>query len=338
MPKIKPAKLKLFGRKVFVTPQLAIVVGVVTLGAWYFIANSLAANNYTVRFVLFCVDKCSNSTTTLDKYAKEVQSYYQKQLGKTFTLEKTTSFVATKTLKEYLCYKNTSCSNQLLSVHNYIQSSSLNSATKKTVAYLDFRAGNTYCGYGGGSIATINRGASGCSNPGAVMAHELGHVYGLGHTTDSSNIMYAQCLYTKGYGCSFNSSQKSSIQKSPWFGGSTGGSISGSGGSVKCPGALGDKTKAHPLTKEGDKTECTKHVQYMLNKIYAWRVAAKTSLGGLIPQSVNGAFGGITKNNVKAYQKTKGLSATGVVDTATWDAIHTSCAYVNSHPKGSIKC
>jgi peptidoglycan hydrolase-like protein with peptidoglycan-binding domain len=55
--------------------------------------------------------------------------------------------------------------------------------------------------------------------------------------------------------------------------------------------------------------------------------AVKTLQRGLGGLTVDGVFGALTEGRVKSLQKSKGLSQTGVVDRATWDAVE-----LRAHP------
>ncbi len=84
----------------------------------------------------------------------------------------------------------------------------------------------------------------------------------------------------------------------------------GSQGLVK-DGIVGPKTwgKLNVAVKEGDKSDAVKGVQSQLTTNHE------------IPTTVDGDFGPTTKKNVTAFQKARGLDATGKVDAATWQLL-----------------
>ncbi|GGO46144.1 peptidoglycan-binding domain-containing protein [Streptomyces lasiicapitis] len=67
----------------------------------------------------------------------------------------------------------------------------------------------------------------------------------------------------------------------------------------------------HPTLKAGDSGEPVRHLQCVLNEVYRYQT---------VP--VTGAFETITEASVKHLQQQFGLPATGVVDAATWTALH----------------
>ncbi|MFH8793738.1 peptidoglycan-binding protein [Streptomyces sp. NPDC017941] len=67
----------------------------------------------------------------------------------------------------------------------------------------------------------------------------------------------------------------------------------------------------HPTLKKGDTGEAVRHLQCVLNEVYRYQT---------VP--VNGSFEVITEASVKHLQQQFGLPGTGVVDAATWTALH----------------
>ncbi|WP_030567737.1 peptidoglycan-binding domain-containing protein [Streptomyces aureocirculatus] len=67
----------------------------------------------------------------------------------------------------------------------------------------------------------------------------------------------------------------------------------------------------HPTLKKGDTGEAVRHLQCVLNEVYRYQT---------VP--VNGSFEVITEASVKHLQQQFSLPGTGVVDAATWTALH----------------
>lgn len=67
----------------------------------------------------------------------------------------------------------------------------------------------------------------------------------------------------------------------------------------------------HPTLKKGDTGEAVRHLQCVLHEVYRYQT---------VP--VNGSFEVITEASVKHLQKQFSLPETGVVDAATWTALH----------------
>ncbi|KUF18763.1 peptidoglycan-binding domain-containing protein [Streptomyces silvensis] len=67
----------------------------------------------------------------------------------------------------------------------------------------------------------------------------------------------------------------------------------------------------HPTLKKGDTGEAVRHLQCILNEVYRYQT---------VP--VNGSFEVITEASVKHLQQQFSLPDTGVVDAATWTALH----------------
>ena len=84
--------------------------------------------------------------------------------------------------------------------------------------------------------------------------------------------------------------------------GSSGGSSGGSGSTAGSPSSL--EKYASTTLRRGSRGSAVKALQ--------------GAIGGL---SVDGSFGPATEARVRTYQRSKGLSVTGVVDRAVWDAL-----------------
>ncbi|GHE82059.1 hypothetical protein GCM10018785_57670 [Streptomyces longispororuber] len=67
----------------------------------------------------------------------------------------------------------------------------------------------------------------------------------------------------------------------------------------------------HPTLKLGDSGEAVRHLQCVLNEVYRYQTVPMT-----------GSFEVITEAAVKHLQQQLSLPGTGVVDAATWTALH----------------
>ncbi|ARZ71678.1 hypothetical protein SMD11_6102 [Streptomyces albireticuli] len=67
----------------------------------------------------------------------------------------------------------------------------------------------------------------------------------------------------------------------------------------------------HPSVQKGSGGEAVRHLQCILNEVYRFQNV-----------TVNGVFEEVTEASVKTLQRQFGLTGTGVVDAATWTALH----------------
>lgn len=67
----------------------------------------------------------------------------------------------------------------------------------------------------------------------------------------------------------------------------------------------------HTTLQSGSTGEAVRHLQCILNEVYRY-----------VNVPVNGVFEEVTKASVEHLQRQFALSVTGVVDSATWNALH----------------
>lgn len=67
----------------------------------------------------------------------------------------------------------------------------------------------------------------------------------------------------------------------------------------------------HPTLQKGSTGEAVRHLQCILSEVYRY-----------LNVSVNGVFEEVTEASVKHLQQQFGQPATGIVDAATWQALH----------------
>lgn len=231
---------KLFGRQVFLTPRLGLILGIVTLAAWYFIAKTFAASSAPVRFVAFCPkDSCGISTSKASSYGKEAQAFYKKQTGKTFTLEATTIKSTKSASYFWTCQSSDGCGGRKkgsLSMvwYNLSKDPKINVSGKKTIVFISFDSGSlNACGAGGGTVGVVAT-FSQCDRA-RTATHELGHTFGLSHITTVKNLMKTppDCSLSD---CKLTSAQKTKLLGQAWFAGSGGSSVSTPTGPKPKPG------------------------------------------------------------------------------------------------------
>lgn len=234
--------------KRFATPKLAIVVGIMSLVGWFFIAKSLAAGSAPVRFAIFCpTDACYGSVSSLNTQAHQVQAWYKAQTGgRTFSLISTTSIRGSHPTSYYLaCNQGIPCvePGTLAQVwQNIYADPGLVQSDKKSVYLLSFSTPK-YAGEGGGNLAILDPDTGPAILGG--YAHELGHTFNLPHNnSDTSDQMYPilqNCAPT--LSCHLTSGEIATIERTAWFvadgSGTTTTTTSGGGGTGGSSGPSG---------------------------------------------------------------------------------------------------
>lgn len=193
-----------------------------------------SAASYYVRFVYFCAsNSCSTARTssTVNTYGSQVQSWYTGKVGKSFPRATTYKIVGQHTASYYYTHGTNgypsgtgySTERTYYNVYNELVARGWINSYSKVVVVLGFRS-MANCGVGGGNFA-LSDPQKGCASiQQSVLAHELGHTFlkssSADHTTNSDyNFMHAPLACngkTLSY-CTMYSSQRTTISSRPWF-------------------------------------------------------------------------------------------------------------------------
>lgn len=186
---------------------------------------SQAATQPSVRYVIFCAtDSCNYglTTATVQDRAIGVRNWYKSKLGddRTFRLLQTKRVTGSHTASWYR--NGASVGDAGSMIDKLARESVLKEKNVKVVAILGFKGMNR-CGVGyiPGPLAVVDPTNTDCATyQNSVYGHELGHLFGLNHTTDGTlmNQPAACSAKTLAY-CSLNSNQRSSLLNnySSWF-------------------------------------------------------------------------------------------------------------------------
>lgn len=184
-------------------------------------------------------------------------------------------------------------------------------------------------------------GGYGSNTEAAVRRYKVSKGLANSSTIDSAtwSALHGSCKYMQKYpknGADCMGSLTSSGSSS-----GSGGSSGGSGGAtVNCPTSYADTSGSHTYIGYGDKGTCVKHAQYILTHVARWRGSSSVDPRSCssTASSCDGSFGPNTEKAVKAYKVSKGLANTGIIDGATWSALHGSCKYMQKYPKNGADC
>jgi peptidoglycan hydrolase-like protein with peptidoglycan-binding domain len=310
--------------------MMIVVLAVAIAGVWTLLLSS-AATPSGVRFVLLCPPSgytCTGSTSTLSSYATQIKNYYQTRIGSghTFVL-KSVTMIRAPYAPSYYWIGNTgsyqTTTNRLAAAVGVSPNDGTNGV--KTVVMTGFHVFD-HCGVSveNGAMA-VGDPVQGCSSyEGQVLAHELGHSFGLAHSgnypgdalhrTDGS-LMHAPmaCNYTSLASCPLNSTDRAFLinYRLAWFPvqststTTTTTTSSANPYTAYCPTG-GEATVGFGYTTSGN---CVKKLQWDLNKIQN---------AGL---TVDGAFGNLTKSAVVKFQSNHGLTADGICGKNTWSKL-----------------
>ncbi len=224
---------------------LIIVLGVGILGVLTILFSS-ADTPIGVDFVLMCPPQgqtCTGSSTATTSYAKSIQNWYASVLGsgRTFVLHSVRVAYAPHATSYYSdggTVAGASTTLNRVTTDLGLTNSSTNPI--KTQVLMGFQVFHTssYCGIstqpGSVSVSDQINPADYCRSDemAAMMAHELGHSFGLGHISDANNLMNpipCQNMSVTLTNCQMNSTERSYLLNNygAWFVAPTTASCSG---------------------------------------------------------------------------------------------------------------
>lgn len=207
---------------------MIVTLGVSVLGVWTLLFSS-AATPVGVDFVLFCPpagQTCNGSSTKLNGYATIVRNWYATQLGggRTFKIHAVKVHYALHATSYYsdqgtIAGETTYTLPRVAADLGIVISSD---TSIKTAVIMGFRAITSECGrsYIPGSISLSDPSTSACNPPSApaiynvVVAHELGHMFGLQHVTTNDLMNHTYCKDASGYTVPLSSCTLSSAERS----------------------------------------------------------------------------------------------------------------------------
>ncbi|MDB5168742.1 MAG: hypothetical protein JWO41_98 [Candidatus Saccharibacteria bacterium] len=217
---------------------LIVTLGVGVLGVWTLILSS-ATTPVGVDFVLFCPpagQTCAGSTSTVQSYANSVQSWYASRLGSghTFKIHAVTIRYAPHATSYYSNGGSDANNAQVFSrVAADLGIVNSSASPIKTQVVTGFRVFYTsLCGFSSipGSLSiedSQNNPATRCAPSGfpQLIAHELGHSFGLQHVSTLYDVMNPKACFDGTYTAALSSCNMSSTERSyllnnypAWFG------------------------------------------------------------------------------------------------------------------------